>query len=34
VVEDVLGHLGLFGVSPAYLPQIDRHLGDLLAVEV
>ncbi len=34
VVEDVLGHLGLFGVNPAYLPQIDRHLGDLLNAEV
>jgi homoserine O-acetyltransferase len=30
VVEDVLGHLGLFGVAPTYMPQIDRHLGDLL----
>lgn len=34
VVEDVLGHLGLFGVAPTYMPQIDRHLGDLLATEV
>lgn len=34
VVEDVLGHLGLFGVSPTYMPQIDRHLGDLLAIDV
>ncbi len=34
VIEDVLGHLGLFGVSPTYMPQIDRHLGDLLATEV
>jgi homoserine O-acetyltransferase len=31
IVEDVLGHLGLFGVAPTYMPQIDRHLGDLLA---
>ena len=30
VVNDVLGHLGLFGVSPDYRPQIDRHLGELL----
>ncbi|MCW0212006.1 MAG: alpha/beta fold hydrolase [Pseudonocardia sp.] len=30
VVEDVLGHLGLFAVSPTYMPQIDQHLGDLL----
>ena len=34
VVEDVLGHLGLFGVAPTFMPQIDRHLADLLATEV
>jgi homoserine O-acetyltransferase len=34
VVNDVLGHLGLFGVSPDYLPQIDRHLGELLGTKV
>jgi homoserine O-acetyltransferase/O-succinyltransferase len=34
VINDVLGHLALFGVSPTYMPQIDRHLGDLLATEV
>ena len=34
VVEDILGHLGLFGVAPTYMPQIDRHLADLLATEV
>lgn len=34
VVEDILGHLGLFGVAPTYMPQIDRHLTDLLATEV
>ncbi|MDV6296851.1 alpha/beta fold hydrolase (plasmid) [Rhodococcus aetherivorans] len=34
VVEDVLGHLGLFAVAPTYMPQIDRHLADLLAIEV
>ena len=34
VVEDVLGHLGLFGVSPTYMPQIDRLLGELLATEI
>jgi homoserine O-acetyltransferase len=33
IVEDVLGHLGLFGVAPTYMPQIDRHLRELLAVE-
>lgn len=31
VVDDLLGHLGLFGVAPTYMPQIDRHLADLLA---
>ena len=31
VVDDLLGHLGLFGVAPTYLPQIDRHLSELLA---
>jgi len=33
VVEDILGHLGLFGVAPTYMPQIDQHLGDLLATQ-
>ena len=31
VVEDVLGHLGLFGVAPTYMPQIDQNLRELLA---
>lgn len=34
IVEDVLGHLGLFGVAPTYMPQIDRHLGELLATDI
>jgi len=34
VIEDVLGHLGLFAVSPTYMPQIDKYLGELLAREV
>ncbi|MBM7365363.1 alpha/beta fold hydrolase [Gordonia hydrophobica] len=34
LIEDVLGHLGLFGVSPTYMPQIDKHLGELLAIPV
>lgn len=33
VVQDLLGHLALFGVAPTYLPQIDRYLGELLAIE-
>lgn len=34
VVDDILGHLGLFGVAPTYMPQIDQHLGELLATPV
>ncbi|SDG26323.1 alpha/beta fold hydrolase [Pseudonocardia oroxyli] len=34
VVDDVLGHLGLFGVAPTFLPQIDQHLGELLGTKV
>lgn len=34
VIEDVGGHLALFGTNPSYMPQIDRHLGELLATAV
>ncbi|NMO03196.1 alpha/beta fold hydrolase [Gordonia sp. TBRC 11910] len=34
VVNDILGHLGLFGVAPTFMEQIDKHLGELLAIEV
>ncbi|MGH9054417.1 MAG: alpha/beta fold hydrolase [Acidimicrobiales bacterium] len=34
VIEDVLGHLALFGVAPTYMPQVDRHLGELLHTKV
>jgi homoserine O-acetyltransferase/O-succinyltransferase len=34
VVTDVLGHLGLFGVAPTYMPQIDQHLSELLGTRV
>lgn len=34
VIEDIGGHLGLFGTAPTYMPQIDQHLGDLLATPV
>jgi homoserine O-acetyltransferase/O-succinyltransferase len=34
VVNDIAGHLGLFATVPTYMPQIDQHLGDLLATEV
>jgi homoserine O-acetyltransferase len=30
VIEDVLGHLALFGVAPSCMPRVDRHLGELL----
>jgi len=33
VVSDVLGHLGLFGVAPTFMQQIDQHLADLLATQ-
>ncbi|MFC5994999.1 hypothetical protein ACFQE5_12335, partial [Pseudonocardia hispaniensis] len=31
IIDDIGGHLGLFGIAPSYMPQIDRHLGELLA---
>lgn len=34
VIDDVLGHLGLFGVAPTYIGQVDEHLGELLAIKV
>jgi homoserine O-acetyltransferase len=34
IVEDLLGHLALFGVAATYMPQIDRHLNELLATAV
>lgn len=34
VIEDIGGHLGLFGTAPTYMPQIDQHLGELLATPV
>jgi homoserine O-acetyltransferase len=34
IVEDIGGHLGLFGIAPTYMPQIDQHLGDLLDTKV
>ena len=30
VVDDILGHLALFGVAPTYIGQVDRYLGELL----
>ncbi len=34
VIESVSGHLGLFGLEPSYMEQVDRHLGELLAEKV
>jgi homoserine O-acetyltransferase/O-succinyltransferase len=31
VIDDVLGHLALFGVAPTFMEQVDQHLTDLLA---
>jgi homoserine O-acetyltransferase len=33
LIRSVCGHLALFGTDPGYAPQIDRHLGELLASE-
>lgn len=30
IIEDIGGHLGLFGTAPTYMPQINRHLQELL----
>jgi homoserine O-acetyltransferase len=34
IVNTVSGHLGLFSLEPAYMTQIDQHLGELLATPV
>lgn len=34
VIDDVVGHLGLFAVNAEYMPQIDRHLNELLGTKV
>jgi homoserine O-acetyltransferase len=31
VVSSISGHLGLFGLEPEFMAQVDRHLGELLA---
>ena len=33
-IHSIYGHLGLFGIEPDYLKQIDQHLGELLAIPV
>ncbi len=30
IVDDILGHLGLFGIAPTYIGQVDQHLNELL----
>ena len=30
VIDDILGHLGLFGVAPTYIGQVDQYLNELL----
>ncbi|MBC7760321.1 MAG: alpha/beta fold hydrolase [Candidatus Saccharibacteria bacterium] len=34
VIDDVHGHLGLFAVDPGFIPQVDKHLTELLATKV
>ena len=34
MIEDVHGHASLFGLTPAYVEQVDGALRDLLATEV
>ncbi len=34
VIDSVAGHLGLFGFEEGYMPQINRHLGELLEAPV
>lgn len=34
VIDDVHGHLGLFGVDPGFIPQVDAAVTDLLATPV
>lgn len=31
VIQDILGHLGLFAIADTYMPQIDQQLSELLA---
>lgn len=33
-IHDVHGHLGLFAVDPGFIPQVDKHLSELLATKV
>ena len=33
VIEDIGGHLALFGTAPTFVPQVDRHLGELLSLD-
>ena len=34
VINSSGGHLSLFGLDPAYINQVDKYLGELLAIPV
>lgn len=34
IIDDVAGHLGLFAISPTYMPQVDSYLAELLSTRV
>jgi len=34
VIEDIHGHLSLFALDPGFIPQVDKHLSELLATKV
>ena len=34
IIESISGHLGLFGLEPSYMEQVDRILGELLGTKV
>ena len=34
IIESISGHLGLFGLEPSYMEQVDRILGELLDTKV
>jgi homoserine O-acetyltransferase len=34
IIQSISGHLGLFGLEPGFIEQVDRILGELLATKV
>jgi len=34
VIDSIDGHMGLLATDPGYLPQVEQHLAELLALEV